>query len=569
MPEYLTPGVYFEFLDAAPPTLLGTRVDVCGIIGIAERGPLNQAIRIESWRQFQAVFGNFVPYAYLAYAVYGFFENGGRTCFPVRVAGVNAAKAQYLLKNAGGVPVLNISALNEGTWGNRIAITLTAVKPAAGLFSILITRDLINRESFQNLSLNPDDSNYFVNVINDGLERTSASQCVRVADLLPAGVPRTPAFLPDSVGSKLVNESQFLTGGQDGLASLTRSDFLGDPDPLSPDTRGLAALWNVDDVGVVCIPDIHIQPSLRPQPPPSVTPPRDPCRPCPVRTLPLPASILPDQAEQPPAFSENDVFELQRSLLEQCERRGDRVAILDVPVHAGSGNSYNLTEVQEWRSRFDSERGFGAMYYPWVRVLDPIPGLDPLRSVPSCGHLAGTYAGNDFTVGVFKSPANTELAWAEDLTVDIEDEEQAILNPMGVNCLRALPGRGLRPYGARTLSDDPDWIFLCIRRTLQMIERAIYRSMQWTVFEPNNSVLRQTLGLSIANFLFAFWKKGGLAGSTVDEAFYVRCDATNNPQEAAAEGRLLAEIGVAPVSPAEFITFRIGRTADELELVET
>src|SRR5437879_1673926 len=176
MPEYLTPGVYFEFVDAAPPAVFGARVDVCGIIGIAQRGPLHQPVRIESWRQFQAEYGNFVPYAYLAYTVYAFFENGGRTCYAVRVAGADAASAQFVLKNPAGIPVIGVSALNEGTWGNRVAVTLTEVKPAASLFSLLITRDLLVRESFQNLSLNPGDKNYFLHVINDGIERTAASQ---------------------------------------------------------------------------------------------------------------------------------------------------------------------------------------------------------------------------------------------------------------------------------------------------------------------------------------------------------------------------------------------------------
>ena len=389
------------------------------------------------------------------------------------------------IKNAAGTPVIGISALNEGVWGNRVAVTLTEVKPAAGLFSLLITRDFLVRESFQNLSLNPSDSNYFVNVINDGIERTAASQCVTVTDLIPAGQSRTSAFLPDAIHSDLVGGSSFLVGGLDGLASLTRDDFLGDPDPLSPDPRGLAALWNIDDIGVVCIPDIHIRPEIIRQPPPSSIPPRDPCRPCPPRLiLPLAHAVPSSPQEQPPIFSEQDVFEVQRTLLEQCENRGDRVAILDIPVHADTGDPFNMAEVQQWRTRFDSPRGFGAMYYPWVRVLDPLPALDSLRSIPSCGHIAGTVGSNDFTTGVFKSPANVELNWAEDLSVDIDDDDQAIFNPIGVNCLRAFPGRGLRAFGARTLSDDQDWIFLCIRRTLQMIERAIFRSMQWAVFEP-------------------------------------------------------------------------------------
>jgi phage tail sheath protein FI len=150
----------------------------------------------------------------------------------------------------------------------------------------------------------------------------------------------------------------------------------------------------------------------------------------------------------------------------------------------------------------------------------------------------------------------------------VGDELQGVLNPLGVNCIRVFPGRGLRVYGARTLAGDPDWRFLSIRRLLLMIEEAVEESVQWAVFEPNDIALRQALKAAISGFLRTLWERGALAGATPDEAFFVRCDEENNPPAVVDLGQVIATVGVAPVYPAEFVVFRIGRTADELEVRE-
>lgn len=446
MPEYLTPGVYFEFRDVAPPVIRGIRTDITGFVGLAERGPLNEPVRIESWRQFQSQFGSFVPYSYLAYAVKGFFENGGRTCFIVRIAGTTAEKAKLI---------------------------------------------------------------------------------------------------------------------------LTKNDFLGNPDPLATEKKGLSAFDRVDAVGIVCIPDIHIQPVAEPpKAPPEEEPPRDPCiHPRPSQT-PVHLKDL-DRLERPPVFSEDEILNVQRAMIEHCEQHKDRVAILDTPVKPG-GRSFTFSEVREWRNKFDSERGFAALYYPWIKVVDPLHHItgSPVRAIPPCGHIAGLYARSDFTVGVHKAPANEELFWAEDVPVEVNEGVQGILNPDGINCLRPFPGRGIRVYGARTLSSNPDWRFINVRRLLLMIEEAIDESTQWAVFEPNDFRLRQLVILSISSFLETLWRQGALVGAAKEDAFYVKCDKTNNPQEIVDQGKFIVEIGVAPTIPAEFIVFRIGRTMEEFEMVE-
>ena len=568
MPEYLTPGVYFEFRDAAPPVIRRVRTDITGFVGLAERGPLNEPVQIDSWRQFQGLFGNFVPYSYLAYAVKGFFENGGRTCFIVRIAGYKAAKALLSLKNKAGTNVIQIFAVNEGIWGNKIAISLTQVRASALEFSLIVTRDRIDRESFANFSIDPDDKRYFVRIINEGDERTAPSRWIYAEDLIPPGTSRTAVLLPDAEKSGLKNRTAFLNGGQDGIASLTRNDFLGNPDPLAAKKKGLSAFDREDAVGIVCIPDIHIQPRHIGEAPPAEEPLRDPCLP----VAPLPPTASPGVSgpgEQPPVFSEDEVFDVQRAMIEHCEQQKNRVAILDAPVRPRSGAPLTLAEILDWRSRFDSERGFGALYYPWIKTVDPLR-IDgsPVRVIPPCGHIAGLYARSDFTVGVHKAPANQELFWAEDVTVEVNEEKQAVSNPEGINCLRAFPGRGIRVYGARTVSGNPDWRYVNVRRLMFMIEEAVDESTQWAVFEPHDFTLRQSLVLSISSFLETIWREGALVGATSEEAFFVKCDETNNPPEIVDQGKLIAEIGVAPTKPAEFIIFRIGRTVEEFEIVE-
>ncbi len=567
MAEYLTPGVYFEFQDAAPPIIRQVRMDIAGFIGLAERGSVNQPVQIDSWRQFQAIFGNFLPYGFLAYAVKGFFENGGRTCFIIRIAGNNAAKASLIIKSNNNTDVLRVTAMNEGSWGDKIAIALTQVHPSNLSFSLVIIRQQ-QREVFANLSLKPDNSRYFVRLINQGDKKIAPSQWVYVEDLIAPGVERNQELLPNSINSGFKNQIGFLAGGKDGVASLTINDFLGKSDPISLERKGLRLLETVDAVGIVCIPDIHIRPVFIPEPPPVWQPPRDPCLHFP-ESPPEATTDITDSPETPPLFSLDDIFTVQQAMIEHCERQKDRVAILDAVLAAGSESSLTIGEILEWRSRFDSQRGFAAFYYPWVRILDPLKlGNNPTRFVPPCGHIAGLYARFDLNVGVYKAPANGELFWAEDVTVIINDDEQAILNPEGVNCLRAFPGRGIRVYGARTVSSDADWRYINVRRLMLQIEEGINFSTQWAVFEPHNFNLRQLIILGVSSFLETFWRQGALVGETPAQAYYVKCDESNNPPEIVNEGKLIVEVGVAPTHPAEFIVFRIGRTVEELEIVE-
>jgi phage tail sheath protein FI len=262
-----------------------------------------------------------------------------------------------------------------------------------------------------------------------------------------------------------------------------------------------------------------------------------------------------------------DVAGMQRAMIEHCQTMQYRIAILDPPDFGYPKQQVSLGEIQTWRNLFDSS--YAALYFPWMLVSDPLLLNNQIvRRIPPSGHAAGVCAYTDTTIGVFKAPANSELDWAQGVTVDVSPAMQGFLNPLGVNCIRSFPGRGLRIFGARTLSSETNWQFVNVRRLMCMIEEALEVALQWTVFEPNNIYLWQKVTLSVTTFLTALWKQGALVGNTAADAFFVNCNAQTNPLATTSQGQMLAVIGVAPTEPAEFVVFRIGRTEDTLEVQE-
>jgi uncharacterized protein len=189
------------------------------------------------------------------------------------------------------------------------------------------------------------------------------------------------------------------------------------------------------------------------------------------------------------------------------------------------------------------------------------------RRIPPCGHVAGQYARSDLETGVHKAPANAPLVWAQNVSVLIDDATHGLLNPDGINAIRVLPGRGLRIFGARTVSSDPDWRYVNVRRLMMMVEKAIDLSTQWASFEPNNEFTWAKIRLALTGFLSNLWRSGALVGE-MRQAFFVRCDESNNPPAQRALGQLIADVGVAPSIPYEFVVVRINRTAGELEILE-
>jgi uncharacterized protein len=237
------------------------------------------------------------------------------------------------------------------------------------------------------------------------------------------------------------------------------------------------------------------------------------------------------------------------------------VAILDTPP------GLNAQEVKEWRqdvTGYDSK--YAAMYWPWIKVADPVAGKQVF--VPPSGHMAGIRARNDSTRGVHKAPANEVIRGAVTLELNITKGEHDMLNPVSVNCIRSFRGQGIRVWGARTLSSDPEWRYLNVRRLFNYVEKSILQGTNWVVFEPNDPKLWDSVKRTVTMFLRRVWRDGALFGRQPAQAFFVKCDEENNPPENRDAGILTVEIGIAPVKPAEFVVFRISQFAEGAGLEE-
>ena len=271
---------------------------------------------------------------------------------------------------------------------------------------------------------------------------------------------------------------------------------------------GLAALEPLDTVDLVCVPDI----------------------------------MQPDDSG---VLLTDRVLRLQTAVLDHCDRLGDRFAILDSwPTTIGTGT------VLDQRKALNGTNG--ALYYPWVKVSAGGTSTAPTL-VPPCGHVAGIYAVSDQRVGVHKAPANEALAGVLDLEVTLTNSQQGELNPVGINCLRAFPGRGIRVWGARTLSTTPNWTYVNVRRLFLTAGRWIERNMPDASFEPNAPALWARITRELSAYFEGLFRQGAFTGSTAQQAFYVKCDAETNPASVREAGQVVTEVGLAPAVPGEFI----------------
>lgn len=239
---------------------------------------------------------------------------------------------------------------------------------------------------------------------------------------------------------------------------------------------------------------------------------------------------------------------IQDAVLTHCEKMRYRFAILDSPEVIESGGVDKLPKPRDSK--------YGAYYFPWIQVYDPVEGE---IYVPPSGHMAGIYGRSDAERGVHKAPANEIVRGALGLRYNVTKGEQDILNPKGINCIRTFNNRGIRVWGARTISSDPEWRYINVRRLFNMVEESIENGTQWVVFEPNDHMLWKKVSRNITSFLLRVWGDGALFGETPDEAFYVKCDSETNPPEVIDAGQLVVEIGMCPTKPAEFVIFRIGQ----------
>jgi phage tail sheath protein FI len=511
MPTYLTPGVYVEEVPSANKPIEGVSTSIAAFVGLAPGGPVNTPMRISNWTQFAKIFGDpnepdngpFMEGAYLAHSVYGFFQNGGTLCWVVRVGddgGSNgaAARARAALPAAAdsGIEAYSAVALEAGRDDIKVEV---AEEPSAG--------DGATETTYRvQVTSGPEKEEFTGLTLKKG--RNNLATKVNAQSKL-IKIEETGASLPEAQRIPATGVFQ-LSAPSIEPTKVKPTHFEGDV----ARRRGMGGLAAVDEITMVVMPDIM--------------------------TL---AAENGDDVQ---------VRDLQGKMIAHCENAGDRMAILDAPP--------NLLpqEVLEWRMNtagYDSK--FAALYYPWIEVMNPLTN-QPMM-IPPSGHVAGLWCRTDATRGVHKAPANEVVMGANGLGFQVTQAEQGGLNKVGINCIRAFPGRGIRVWGARTMSSDPEWRYINVRRLFNFVSESIMEGTQWSVFEPNDQKLWIQLRIAATNFLTRVWSDGALFGSTPAQAFYVKCDSETNPPEVIEAGQVICEIGIAPVKPAEFVVFRLSQ----------
>lgn len=523
MPEYLHPGVYIEEIERGPRPIEGVPTSTAAFLGEAERGP-TMPVLVTSYKDYQRWFGDvFARDRFLPYAVSGFFENGGKRAFIARIAGRGATTAELPLGDA-----FTLRAAGPGSWGGRVFAKVmdstTKAPDAAGNpqpigFRILLAYWSTTPEGFAVFDPfldarrlpRPTYMEDFDDLVTEesspdfygkrfpfiDLEKGEANQGPASSAL---GMLVRAADAPD--GARPENtDGQLLEGGEEDPAPVGADDFVGRYDDPNRPPQGLEAL-RLDayrDVALVYAPG-QVDKDV----------------------------ILP--------------------IISHCEDLKFRFAVIDSAK--GQRNTANLDP----RTHL-TDSHFAAFYYPWIVISDPKTGARTL--VPPGGHTLGIYARTDSERGVFKAPANETVRGVLDLEYDINDGAQDDLNPKGVNVIRRFPGRGIRVWGARTITSNALWKYVSVRRLFIFLERSIYEGTQWVVFEPNEPRLWARVTDTIRLFLRTQWRLGALYGRTEEQAFFITCDERVMSQDDILNGRLICEIGIAPVRPAEFVVFRI------------
>lgn len=600
MAEYLSPGVYVEEFESGAKPMEGVGTSTAGFVGLAQKGPVEGVPQlITNFSDFRRTYGGYLSqnefgeYRFLAYAVESFFTNGGARCYVTRVAPSDAKCSK------GYAPVkenaaLVFSAKNPGTWGDDISILLReSSKAKTQILEVLNTSEgrkyraknsagfnagdvvaftdrgttVYNRvvknqdnvltfekdypdsivdtnllpakvittceftlevryqdivETYENVSFNISASNFIEKmtaksdlIVVSYQKRAKAAEPVPAADKKDAkkakeeSAPSAPVavdangIIPPIVEAG--TETVVLSGGSNGsVENISAADFIGTDNGAGKRT-GIQSFVDNDVVSIIAVP--------------GVTNPN-----------------------------------VQLTLTAHCENLASRFAVLDIPRDAKK-----VQDVLAHRDIFDSQ--YAAMYHPWLEVFDPLDKKN--IAIPPSGAMMGIYARSDNTRGVHKAPANEVVRSCVGLDCQFNKGEQDILNPKGVNLIRSFPGQGIRVWGARTVSSDPSWKYVNVRRLFIFIEESIKANTSWAVFEPNDTALWVRVQRTISVFLTNLWRNGSLMGSSPEEAFFVNIGRDTMSQDDIDNGRLICVIGVAPVKPAEFVIFRITQKTSE------
>ncbi len=574
MAEYLSPGVYVEEFESGSKPMEGVSTSTAGFIGLAERGPVEGVPQlVTNPADFHRMYGGYLSenefgeYRYLAYAVEQFFLNGGSRCFVCRVAPQDAVCATAFAPSK-EKPVVQLTAKNPGMWGNHIRVVITPsskaktqileeiktnegkkypVKNGAGFYAGDVVMFTDGTESVYNKVVSSRDNvisfetEFTADVVDKSLVPTkvistcefamevSYNEIVEFYDQMSFNV-QAPNYVDKKMAKSDLVEVHYLennteavapfeqlvgedasvgsvafAGGSNGsVASISAADFIGE-DRGAGRRTGIQAFLDNDVVSLMAIPGVT-----------------DP--------------------------------NVQLMLVAHCENTGSRFAVLDIPRDARK-----VEDIIAHRNIFDTN--YAALYHPWLNVFDPLDKKN--ISIPPSGSILGIYARSDNARGVHKAPANEVVRGCVGLDCQFNTGEQDILNPKGVNLIRAFAGQGIRVWGARTATSNSSWKYINVRRLFIFIEESIKANTNWAVFEPNDEVLWVRVQRTISVFLTNLWRGGSLAGTSPEEAFFVHIGRDTMSQDDIDNGRLICVIGVAPVKPAEFVIFRISqKTAD-------
>jgi phage tail sheath protein FI len=619
MPEYLAPGVYVEEVSFRSKSIEGVPTSTTGFAGITRYGPVQYSggpsttkpRLITSFTEFVRVYGDLQPLVfdgaertnYLAHAARAFFANGGQRLYVSRVyapgatdgiakldTGINPDSAIWKARWPGkdGEVLVDVSVTrsknlafkyqptlgdihNKHLWGVQLksvragaVVELTSPLPVppnkllAGNDPLDVTKlyvvktDADGKQTFADHTGNPvalPDAigNMQVSLVEmnvtvygpsgriDSYTQLAASnkQSRDIAKVLEANDPEdenalvwldwqpaTDDFAPARLMKGLQAADKRLNGGGDGILP-GGTGFAGSEaslDDAKVKATGLEALGEIDDIAIVALPD---------------------------------AGAL---------ASDDDIRSAADSLIGHAEKYRYRIAVVDAKANS------SISEIRDFRGRFDSK--YAALYHPWIEILDPLvssaPGVPPRKLIlPPSGFVCGIYARSDIERGVHKAPANEIVRGLTKFEININKARQDVLNPEGVNCLRFFEGRGNRVWGARTMSSDPEWKYVNVRRLFIYLEHSLEKATQWAVFEPNNERLWSNIKSMVEDFLYVLWRDGALIGAKPEEAYFVRCDRTTMTQNDLDNGRMICLVGIAPSRPAEYVIFRVGQwTAD-------
>jgi uncharacterized protein len=518
MAEYLSPGIYMEEVNSGPRPIEGVGTAMAAFVGFAPGGPVNKPVLVTNWSQYVETFGvaenggkrnPHMKGAYLSHSVYGYFLNGGGRCYVTalgssKTLAQSAPSLQLPSKTSKSISSFTLQLKSAQTDDLEIEVKPPAGEAPEGTFTLRVRMGTVE-ENYENVTLGKaKGTRNLVETVNQ------TSKLITVLEVQSTG---TLAERAPEIGTYTLKQSKLAKStATDSLPAVQPKNFRGE----ASDRSGIAGLEVAEDATMLCCPDLM-------------------------------------SAYEGGLLDRDEVKAVQSAMINHCEQLGDRMAILD-PLPGLSPQ-----EVKSWRqseTNYDSK--FAALYYPWIKVAGP-DGQS--IKIPPCGHMAGIYARSDKERGVHKAPANEIVRGALETASQVTKGEQDTLNPIGVNCIRSFAGQGIRVWGARTLSSDPAWKYINVRRLFNYVEKSIEHGTQWVVFEPNDSDLWARVRRDVGAFLTGVWRDGALFGLTAPEAFFVKCDEEVNPADVRDRGQLIIEIGLAPVKPAEFVIFRLSQFA--------